>query len=133
MIRNQIAGAFVIAGLLSGCGSGGAKTSYSVIMTDFSYTPNQIRVQAGEQIALEISNTGAVVHNFIIMKAGSDLGADFDAGDEPNVYWKVEVLPGGSLQTAFTAPAQTGEYLIVCSTAGHYLAGMIGKLIVVGE
>ena len=133
MIRTRIAGALAIAALLSGCGGGGAKTSYSVIMTDFSYTPNQIQVPAGEQITLEISNTGAVVHNFIIMKAGSDVGTDFDAADEPNVYWKVEVLPGGNLQTAFAAPAQPGEYLIVCSTAGHYLAGMIGKLIVVGE
>lgn len=133
MIRKRIAGALVIAGLLSGCGDGGAKTSHTVIMTDFSYTPNQLQVPAGEQISLEISNTGAVVHNLIIMKAGSDLGTDFDAADEPNVYWKVEVLPGDSLQTAFEAPAQPGEYLIVCSTAGHYLAGMIGKLIVVGE
>ena len=130
MNRTFVITSFLLV-LLTGCAGGAAKTRHTVIMTDFSYTPNEIRVPAGEQITLEISNSGAVVHNFIIVKSGADIGADFDAADEAGVYWKIEVLPGGSQTTAFTAPSEPGEYPIVCSTPGHFLAGMTGKLTVV--
>jgi uncharacterized cupredoxin-like copper-binding protein len=107
------------------------KAKIDVNMTDFAYNPNQYLVPAGKEITLNLVNNGAVVHNFIIMKAGTNIGQDFDQEDEVNIYWKVEFAPGHSTTTSFTAPSEPSEYLITCSIPGHYIAGMTGKLVVV--
>ena len=131
MSKRYVVSIFVLAMLVGGCGAG-PKTSLVVSMTDFAYNPNQLTVPAGEEIKLRISNEGAVVHNFIIMNAGAAIGQEYGAEDVANEYWKVEIQPGGATTTSFVAPSAPGDYLIVCSTAGHYIAGMTGKLIVAG-
>jgi uncharacterized cupredoxin-like copper-binding protein len=100
-------------------------------MTDFQFSPNSFTVPAGEQITLKSTNSGAVVHNFIIMNLGYDVGNEFDKEDEENVYWRLEIAPGGATETNFTAPEEPGSYEIVCSTPGHVQAGMLGTLSVV--
>jgi uncharacterized cupredoxin-like copper-binding protein len=118
---------------LSACGSSPAKptTKLDVTMTDFQFTPNQFMVPAGKEITLNIADTGVVVHNFVIMKFGHSVGTEFADDDTPNVYWEVEIQPGGSTNTSFTAPKEPGEYEVVCKTPGHLQVGMIAKLIVV--
>jgi len=88
-------------------------------------------VPAGQQITVNTSNNGAVVHNFVIMKLGTTAGPMFDEDDLPNVYWEVEIQPGGSANTSFTAPTEPGEYEVVCRTEGHIASGMIARLVVV--
>ena len=118
--------------LLTACGSGSSpKTNYSVTLTDFAFSPTEFTVPAGKEITLEAANTGAVVHNFIIMNLGASAGTEFTSEDDPNVYWKLEIPAGGSTTTTFTAPTEPGEYEVVCSTPGHLQAGMIAKLTVV--
>lgn len=120
---------------LTSCG-GAAKsgsTKLNVTLTDFQFSPNQFTVPAGKEIALDISNTGAVVHNFVIMKKGQSAGSEFTAEDDPNVYWQVELAPGGSTQTSFTAPSDPGDYEVVCKTPGHLQAGMTARMIVVAS
>lgn len=120
--------------LLTACGSGQAgqpRTSIDVNMTDYAYNPKEYLVPTGKDITATIVNKGTVTHNFIIMKEGTNVGEDFDEEDEPNVYWRVELSPGKSVTTSFAAPSKRGEYVIVCSTPGHYLARMTGKLVVV--
>ena len=119
--------------LLTSCGGSEPSTTIKVNMTDFAYNPNHFLVPAGHEITLEAINNGAVVHNLIVMNAGTSLGENFDEADEKNIYWKIELTPGQSTTTSFTAPSEPGEYLIVCSTAGHYEAGMTAKLVVVAE
>lgn len=118
--------------ILAACGGASApKTSHSVTLTDFAYTPTQITVPAGEEITLDAANTGAVIHNFIIMNLGTSAGTEYTSEDDANVYWKLEIPAGGSTTASFTAPTEPGEYEVVCSTPGHLQAGMVGKLIVV--
>ena len=121
----------LIAMTLTSCGGGGPTTTIDVTMTDFMFQPNQFTVPAGQDITVHTRNTGAVVHNFVIMKLGKTAGPTFEAEDEPNIYWKVEIPSGGSTDTSFTAPTEPGEYEVVCSTEGHIASGMIAKLIVV--
>ncbi len=121
----------MISIFLTGCAGSKPSTHIKVNMTDFAYNPNVYYVPAGREITVDIANNGVVVHNFIIMKSGSEIGQDFDAEDEKNVFWRIEVSPGQSASATFTAPGEPGDYLIVCSTAGHYIAGMIGKLVAV--
>ena len=118
--------------LLTSCGgAGGATTSIDVTMTDFQFQPNHFTVPAGQEIKFSSSNNGAVVHNFVIMKLGTTAGAIFDEEDVPNVYWEVELLPGATTDTSFTAPTEPGEYEVVCRTEGHIASGMSAKLTVV--
>jgi uncharacterized cupredoxin-like copper-binding protein len=67
------------------------------------------------------------------MNQGTEVGQDFGEEDLPNIYWKAELEPGKSGTYTFTAPSQPGEYQVVCGFPGHYLAGMVGKLVVVSQ
>ncbi len=126
---------FVLALLmtLSACGGGtpSPKTDIKVTLTDFQFVPNQFIVPAGQEISVEAANNGGVVHNFIIMNLGQTVGTEYTQEDDANVYWRLELPIGGSSDTSFTAPTEPGEYEVVCSTPGHFQAGMTGKLIVV--
>jgi len=131
MKRNLIAVAVLLSLTLVSCGGGGPTTNIDVTLTDFQFQPNQYIVPAGQEITLNSANNGAVVHNFVIMELGTTAGPMFDDEDVPNVYWEVELPPGGSTETSFTAPTEPGEYEVVCRTEGHIASGMTGKLIVV--
>lgn len=117
---------------LTACGAGGPSTNINVTLTDFQFTPNTFTVPAGAEITLNVVNTGAVVHNFVIMKLGETAGGAFADDDDAKIYWQqVDIQPGGDSTMTFSAPTEAGEYEIVCRTEGHIASGMVGKLIVV--
>ena len=117
--------------VLTACGGGGPSTELKVDMVDFMFDPDSYTVPAGETITLELSNSGAVEHEFVIMKFGTTIGDDFGDEDEENIYWEAEVEAGDSGTFTFTAPSEPGEYQIVCGIEGHFLAGMVGSMTVV--
>lgn len=124
---------FVLLGLtlfLSACGASGPTTTINVVMTDFHFEPMEFTVPAGQEITINATNNGAVEHEFVIFKLGTDAGAKFGDEDEDNIYWEVEVQPGQSATETFTAPSEPGEYYVTCGIEGHLEAGMNGKLIV---
>ena len=131
MKRNLIVAAVLLSLTLVSCGGGGPTTNIDVTLTDFQFQPSQHTVPAGQEITFNSANNGAVVHNFVIMDLGTTAGPMFDDEDVPNVYWEVELPPGGSTETSFTAPTEPGEYEVVCRTEGHIASGMTGKLIIV--
>lgn len=118
---------------LSACGGGGPSTELDVTMTDFQFIPNTFSVPAGQTITVNATNNGAVVHDLVIMNYGTDVGDKYDDEDTPNVFWKIELEPGDSTTTSFTAPEQPGEYQVICGTPGHIAAGMIARLTVVAR
>ena len=131
MKRTLIILSVLLSLALTFCGGGGASTTINVTMTDFQFQPNQFTIPAGQEITLNSMNNGAVVHNFVIMKLGTTAGDRFDEEDMTNVFWEVEIQPGGSTSTTFTAPTEPGEYQVVCRTEGHIASGMTAKLAVV--
>ncbi len=131
-MRRLLLGLVLLIPLLTACGgANAARTDHSITLTDFAYSPTQLTVPAGKEITLDAANTGAVIHNFIIMNLGTNAGTEWTAEDDANVYWTLEIPAGGSATATFTAPGEPGEYEVVCSTPGHLQAGMIGKMIVV--
>jgi plastocyanin len=133
MKRTLIIAAVFLGLILVSCGGGGASTKINVTMTDFQFQPNQFTVPAGQEITFNSVNNGAVVHNFVIMKKGTSAGPFFDDEDVPNVFWQVEIQPGSSVDTSFTAPTTPGDYEVVCRTEGHIASGMSAKLTVVAS
>ena len=125
----------VISLALASCGGKAARpsTEINITMTDFQFSPNAFTVPAGKEITLNAENTGGVVHSFVIMQKGQTAGTEFNDEDQPNVYWEVEIQPGGSADTSFAAPTDPGDYEVICHIPGHLQAGMIGKLTVVAE
>ena len=119
--------------LLTACGGGGASTNLKINMTDFMFDPSDFTVPAGQTITVNATNDGAVEHEFVIFKLGTDAGDKFGDEDEENIYWEVEVQPGDSVTETFVAPSEPGEYYVTCGIEGHLEAGMVGKLIVVAE
>jgi uncharacterized cupredoxin-like copper-binding protein len=122
---------FVLMFVLTACGSAGPSTTIDVTFTEFSFTPTEHTIPAGQEITINAKNDGAVIHEFVIMKLGQTVGDDFGDEDEGNIYWEVEAEPGATANATFTAPTEPGEYQIVCGTEGHFMAGMVGKLTVV--
>lgn len=121
----------LMALLLAGCG-GGPSTSVHVNMTDFQFTPSTYTVPAGQPISIQLTNNGAATHSFIIMKAGSHVQGHFTDSDKANVYWQEPaVAPGQSVNATFTAPAEPGEYQVVCGQPAHFESGMVATLVVV--
>jgi uncharacterized cupredoxin-like copper-binding protein len=126
-----LAAVMILSLVLTACGPGNApSTDLKVEFTDFVFTPNTFIVPAGQEITLTARNSGAVIHEFVIMKLGTTVGDNFGDEDEENIYWEVEVEPGKNATVTFTAP-EAGEYQIVCGTEGHFVAGMVGSLTVV--
>lgn len=131
MKRSLLILSMLLSLILASCGGSAPTTTIDVTMTDFQFQPSQFTIPAGQEITLNSTNTGAVVHNFVIMELGTTAGDRFEEDDLPNVYWEVEIQPGGSTSTTFTAPSEPGEYEVVCRTEGHIVSGMVAKLTVV--
>ena len=123
----------VLSLVLGGCSpaASGPSTTLNVDLADFSFTPKEYTVPAGKEITLNLNNKGANVHEWVIMKAGTQVSVPFDDNDEGNIYWELDnVQPGEKKSDKFTAP-EPGTYQIVCGTPGHVEHGMVGTLTVV--
>jgi len=113
---------------LGACNQSRSLNKINVEISDFTFTPDQFTITAGEQITFHVNHKGTVEHDFIIMKLGTDVGPHFNEEDQPNVYWQIKVQPGESQTITLTAPVQPGTYQIVCGMAGHVESGMVGTL-----
>ena len=133
-MKKYIVLASLVLGLslvLSACGGGGPTKVLDITMTDFKFEPMEFTIPAGEVITVNATNNGAVEHEFVIFNLGTDAGEKFGDEDEGNIYWEVEVFPGETSTTTFTAPTEPGVYSVTCGIEGHLEAGMIGSVAVV--
>lgn len=113
-----------------------AKRTIELVMTDnMRFTPDRIEVKQGETVRFVVSNNGQVMHEIVI---GTKKVLDEHAAlmmkfpnmehDEP---YMAHVAPGkiGELVWTFNRP---GDFDFACLIAGHYQAGMVGTIKVVG-
>ena len=114
--------------LVSSCGP--KATTLNVELKEFAFVPNTFTVPAGSKVTLNLNNSGALEHEFVIMILGKEATIPFSDDDEPNIYWEKELGHGETATVEFTAPSEPGEYQVVCGTAGHLEQGMKAALIV---
>ncbi|WP_372825060.1 plastocyanin/azurin family copper-binding protein [Polaromonas sp.] len=97
------------------------------------FTPDKIDVKQGETIKFVIKNSGKVMHEMVI---GNKKDLDEHAalmmkfpGMEHEEPYMAHVAPGktGGIIWTFNKP---GSFDFACLIAGHYQAGMVGKITV---
>jgi len=85
---------------------------FTVVGSEFSFSPSSISVSAGERVKIIFKNEGKAPHNLVIQ----------------GLNIKTRTIDGGKTDTIeFTAPS-SGTYTFYCSVPGHRSAGMEGKL-----
>ncbi|MBN8488580.1 MAG: cupredoxin family protein [Burkholderiales bacterium] len=101
-------------------------------MTDnMRFTPDRVEVKRGETIRFVVQNDGKVLHELVI---GTKQELDEHAAlmlkfpnmehDEP---YMAHVDPGKKGEIVWTFN-RAGEFDFACLIAGHYQAGMVGKI-----
>lgn len=117
--------------VLSACGGGPGTAELSVDMAEFMFEPAQLSVPANAQVTLNLSNSGSLEHELVIMKMGEEVTAPVNEDTiEEKVFWEHELGAGESETLQFQAPSEPGTYQIICGIAGHLEQGMEGTLTV---
>jgi Cu+-exporting ATPase len=93
------------------------------------FAPDAFNVRAGETVAFDISNSGALPHEFVIGDASvqqaheSEMAAGHMGGEQN----AIEVPAGQTVRLVYTF-GQPGTLEIGCHLPGHFAAGMRGTI-----
>jgi uncharacterized cupredoxin-like copper-binding protein len=110
------------------------KRTISVNMTDnMRFTPDKLEVKQGETVKLVIKNSGKVMHEFV-------LGTKKELDEHAALMVKFPNMEHEEPYMAHVGAGKTGQIVwnfnkagsfdFACLIAGHYPAGMVGKVIV---
>lgn len=109
-----------------------ARRTIEISMSDeMRFTPDTIAVRRGETVRIVVRNEGRLLHEFVLgtkkeLDAHAALMVKFPgmAHDEP---YMAHVPAGQTGQIVWTFN-RAGEFDFACLIAGHYQAGMVGKV-----
>ncbi len=121
--------AFLLVAAVGCSGSSSGGTTIDADMKEFSFTPDAWTVPAGATVTLQLSNSGSMGHEWVILTSPIGQESEFE---EDLVYWEQELEGGESGTFTFTAPSEPGTYQVICAIPGHFSAGMKGTLTVTG-
>lgn len=100
------------------------------------FSPDQLQIKQGETIRFVHRNEGQLMHEFVLgtqadLDAHAAMMAKFPGmqHDEP---YMAHVGPGQGGEIIWTFN-RAGEFDFACLVAGHYQAGMVGKIRVLAE
>jgi len=130
-IQIYVAVILLLSAGLAACG-GPSTAEIAMSLSEFSFSPASASVPAGAEVTLTLTNSGTIEHNWVLLNAGFQAAAPFDADDQANVVAETNVAAGEVQTFTLTAPSDAGSYQIVCSIPGHLEAGMTGSLTVGG-
>ncbi|MDP9131333.1 MAG: cupredoxin family protein [Candidatus Binatota bacterium] len=98
---------------------------------DMRFTPEKIEVKRGETVRFSLRNNGKLVHEFVI-------GTKKELDEHAALMVKFPNMEHDEPYMAHVAPGKTGEIVwnfnragafdFACLIAGHYQAGMVGKI-----
>ena len=114
-----------------------AKRAIDVMMLDtMRFVPDRIEVKLGETVRFTAKNTGKVMHEFVIGTRAENnehaaLMVKFPTMEHDEPYM-AHVPPGKTGQIVWTFN-RAGEFEFACLIAGHYGAGMVGKIVVLAR
>jgi uncharacterized cupredoxin-like copper-binding protein len=119
-----------------GIAGGARKASRTIEVSmgdDMRFTPDRIAVRQGDTVRFKVRNRGKLLHEFVI---GTQQALDEHAAqmlkfpdmahDEP---YMAHVAPGKTGEIVWTFN-RAGDFGFACLIAGHYQAGMVGRVTV---
>lgn len=110
------------------------KRNIALSMTDtMRFVPARIEVREGDTVRLRVANQGRLMHEIVLgtpqaLSAHAELMKKFPnmEHDEPHMAH----LPAGRKGEIVWTFNRAGEFDFACLIAGHYQAGMVGKVTV---
>jgi uncharacterized cupredoxin-like copper-binding protein len=111
------------------------KRTVEITMTDtMRFTPDKIEVSQGETVKFVVKNTGKLMHEMVIgtkkeLDEHAALMARFPAMEHDEPYQAH--VPAGKTGDLVWTFNRAGDFDFACLIAGHYQAGMIGKIKVI--
>ncbi len=117
----QVMAATLLPGLSHASDSGAERIT--VTLGDYRFTPNQLTVNSGQPLVLELHNTDSITpHNFTLRDRHGGLDVDVD-------------VPAGGQREVELTPQVPGSYTFYCSKKllfmkSHRERGMEGTLVV---
>jgi len=116
---------------IAGDATAGVRTIRVSMNDQMRFIPDRLSIKEGETVRLVVKNDGQLMHEFVI---GTKKELDEHAAlmkkfpnmehDEP---YMVHVAPGGTGEIVWTFN-RAGDFDFGCLIAGHYEAGMVGKI-----
>jgi len=110
------------------------KRTITFSMTDkMRFTPDKLEVKQGETVKLVVKNDGEIMHEFVLgtkkeLDEHAALMVKFPNMEHEEPYM-VHVGPGKTGQIVWNFN-KAGSFDFACLIAGHYPAGMVGKVTV---
>jgi uncharacterized cupredoxin-like copper-binding protein len=101
-------------------------------MTDaMRFTPDRIEVRQGDTVRFVVRNTGKVMHEFVIgtrkeLDGHAALMVKFPDMEHDEPYM-AHVAPGQTGEIVWTFN-RAGDFDFACLIAGHFQAGMVGRI-----
>ena len=119
---------------IAGDAKAGIRTVEFRMTDNMRFTPDKLVVKQGETIKFVLRNNGAVLHEFV-------LGTKKELDEHAALMVKFPTMEHSEPYMAHVAPGKTGEIVwtfnrvgdfdFACLIAGHYSAGMVGRVLVV--
>lgn len=110
------------------------RRTITLVMTDnMRFTPDRIEVKQGETVRLRIQNKGQLLHE-LVLGTPAELAAHAEQmlkhpGMEHDEPYMTHVKPGQRGEIIWTFN-RAGQFEFACLIAGHFQAGMKGRITV---
>ena len=106
--------------------------SITITMTDnMRFTPDRIDVRQGETVKIVLKNSGKMLHEFVLgtkkeLEEHAALMLKFPTMEHDEPY--MAHVPVGKTGQIIWTFNRAGDFDFACLIAGHYQAGMVGKV-----
>ena len=102
-------------------------STINITANDFSYLPNQIKVEKNQMVTIKLINEGDVEHDLQLNGLNAEI-MQMDSHQHGNNQGVHIHAQGGEQSMITFKPLETGEFEYYCTIPGHKESGMVGMI-----